>query len=108
MEEYRAGTTLFIEHEEGCESQTQWWMDPTVNKVVRYDLDTGYVMIAEREGNPPVIRSWLSPQTFESELRLTSRWLLTHKYNSTVSTETIDLPVNMTKYTLEDRIRKVA
>lgn len=108
MEEYRAGTTLFIEHEEGCESATNWWMDPTLTKVVRYNLDTGYVMIADREGNPPAIRSWMNPHTFEMELRLVNAWALAHKYNNVTSTEIVDLPVNMTKYTLKDRIRKAA
>jgi hypothetical protein len=50
----------------------------------------------------------MSPQTFEAELRLVNQWKITGKYKGMTSVDTMDLPVNMRKYTLLDRIRKVA
>lgn len=109
MEQYKAGTTLFVETEEGCADEISWWMDPSVMKVVRHNFDTNYVCILEREAVPPTIRSWMSPQTFEVEQRLVNTWKMTHKYKGVASpVDSIDLPVNMIKYTLKDRIRKVA
>jgi hypothetical protein len=108
MEQYKAGTTLYIDANEGCADESSWWMDPSVMKVVRHNVDTDFVLIAEREHAPPVIRSWMSPNTFEIEQRLINTWKLTYKYKNVTSTNTIDLPVNMIKYTMRDRIRKVA
>lgn len=106
MELYHAGKTLFIEAGEGEESVLSWWQNQTISRVVRLNVLTGTVMIAERYPQHPSIITWMNPVTFEDEQRMCCKWKITHKYREYQTLDDMFLPINDTRYTLRDRIRE--
>lgn len=108
IEDYRAGGTLYFEAREGGQCEVNWWLDPTITKVIRFNPDNYSSTTYEREPKSPTIRSWVSPLTFETEQRLCNTWIIESKYGNYIGVDAMDLPVNDRKYTMKERIRGVA
>lgn len=108
IEDYRAGGTLYFEAREGWQSDIDWWLDPTITRVIRFNPDTYESTTYDRELNPPTIRSWDSLVTFETEQRLCNTWTVETMCGDYSHVTTMDLPVNHRKYTFKERIQGVA